>query len=95
MEFVPYRLLRNEPGELRKRLAQQGQLVLTSEGKPLALMLSLDPDRLEEIVMLVSRLRAQLAVSEMREQARRHDIDSLKPRQVEAQIRAVRRTHRA
>ncbi|MGA2820531.1 MAG: prevent-host-death protein [Anaerolineales bacterium] len=95
MEFVPYRLLRNQPGELRKRLTQEGQLVITLEGKPLALMVSVDPGRLDELVQLVSRLRAQLAVSEMREQARRRGIDRLKPQELQAEIRTVRRTRRA
>ncbi len=95
MEFVPYRLLRNEPGELRKRLAQEGQLVITSEGKPLALMISVDPERFDELALLVSRLRAQLAVSQMREVSRRQGLNQLNPREVEAQVRAVRRTRRA
>lgn len=48
MEFIPCRLLRNQPGELRRRLAQDGQLVITSEGKPLVLRVSVDPARFEE-----------------------------------------------
>ena len=30
MEFVPYRLIRNEPHEFRKKLEEQGELVVTT-----------------------------------------------------------------
>jgi len=94
MDFVPYRLLRNEPGKLRERLTQQGQLVLTSEGQPIALMVSVEPGRLEETLRLVAQLRAQMAVTSMREEARRRGLERMTSRQVADEIRRSRRSRR-
>jgi hypothetical protein len=67
MEFVPYRLLRNEPAALRRKLADQGELVVTLEGKPFAVMIDLTgSEGLDDILLLVSRLRAQMAARAVR-----------------------------
>ncbi|MCX6024864.1 MAG: hypothetical protein NTY23_01150 [Chloroflexi bacterium] len=95
MEFVPYRQLRNQPGQVRERLAEQGQLVITHEGQPFALMVSVEGARLEDVVVLLARLRAQVAVSQMREQARRRGLDRLTPPDIDREIRSVRRSRRA
>ena len=71
MEFVPYRVLRNQPSELRKKLEENGELVVTVDGEPLAVMLQIPKGSLEDLVLLLSRVHAQLAVASIREQARR------------------------
>lgn len=95
MEFVPYRLLRNQPTELRKRLEEQGELVVTVDGEPMAIMLQIPKGSLEDLVLLVSQVRAQLAVAAIREQARQSHLDQMTPEQVDElvqEVRAARRT---
>ena len=83
MEFIPYRMLRNEPSALRKKLADEGELIVTVEGKPFAVMIDLTSNEsMEDILLMVSRLRAQMAVREIRSQSRRNkmtdeEIDTL------------------
>ncbi|MGB9774861.1 MAG: hypothetical protein ACPL4I_12760, partial [Bacteroidota bacterium] len=69
MTFVPYRVLRNTPGELRRRLKESGHLVVTSDGEPFALMLAVEPNEVEQVLETVLRLRAQQAVRQMRSEA--------------------------
>ena len=94
MDFVPYRLLRNQPGQVRERLAEHGQLVITNEGQPIALMVSVDSSHLEELVVLMARVRAQLSVSQMRRDARTRGLDQLDPREIEREIRSARKPPR-
>lgn len=83
MEFVPYRVLRNEPAALREKLEDKGELVISVDGKPFALMLSLsNTDNLEDLLILVSRLRAQMATRSIRSQARRNGTADLSEEQV-------------
>ena len=70
MEFVPYRILRNQPAELRRKLEENGELVVTVDGEPLAVMLEIPKGSLEDLVLLLSQIRAQLAVAAIRKQAR-------------------------
>lgn len=90
MKFIPYRLLRNRVGELCRLLAHEGQLVLTSNGEPFALMLEVSPDTLEETLLLAARLRAVQAVSAIRAEARTRGLDRLRPEEIEAGIAAAR-----
>ena len=70
MKFVSDREIRNQPGKIREELLQ-GDLVLTSRGRPYALMLAVDPERLGDMLQLAARLRAQAALSEVRRQGAR------------------------
>ena len=61
MQFVPYRDLRNEPSALRKKLAAEGELIVTVDNKPFAVMINLGDEDVQDILLMVSRLRAQMA----------------------------------
>lgn len=97
MEFIPYRLMRNQPNELRKKLEEQGELVVTVDGEPMAIMLQIPKGSLEDLVMLVSQVRAQLAVARIRQNARQQGKDQISDDEVNYVIqetRAKRRTKR-
>jgi len=95
MEFVPYRLLRNQPGELRRRLEEQGELVVTVDGEPLAVMLQIPKGSLEDLVLLISQVRAQLAVGEIREEARRSGRKKMSSKEIDALVKETRALRRA
>lgn len=91
MEFIPYRVLRNEPTALRKKLEDQGELVVTVDGKPFAVMIDLaGSENMDDILLMVSRLRAQMAARAIRSQARRDGLDQLSEEQVESLIQKTR-----
>jgi hypothetical protein len=91
MEFVPYRVLRNKPTALRQQLREQGELVVTVDGKPFAVMIDLGgSENMDEIMLLVSRLRAQMAARSIRSQARRNSLDQMNEEQIDAIIQKTR-----
>lgn len=94
MEFVPYRLLRNQPKELRRKLEEQGELVVTVDGEPIAIMLPVPKGSLEDLVMLLSQVRAQLAVAALREDARQKGLDHLTSDEIDEMVADVRRERR-
>lgn len=91
MEFVPYRVLRNEPAALRKKLEDEGELVVTVDGKPFAVMIDLaGGENMDDILLMVSRLRAQMAARAIRSQARRDGLDKLSGEEVDEIIQKTR-----
>ena len=90
MRFVPYRFLRNQAGKLRRKLSDEGELVITSSGEPFAIMINVDEETLEETLYLVSQIRARKAVSALRSEARERGLDQLSGDEIEQEIRAVR-----
>jgi hypothetical protein len=95
MEFVPYRLLRNQPKELRRKLEELGELVVTVDGEPLAIMLQVPKGSLEDLVLLLSRVRAQMAVASIREKSRRSGLDRMTANDVDEIVQEVRDERRA
>jgi hypothetical protein len=94
VQIIPYRMLRNRPGEVRRLLEQEGELVVTSNNQPFALMLEVQPDELEDLLLLARRLRAQKAVSAARAEAREHGLNQLGAETIEAEIAAAHSTRR-
>ncbi|MFP3854825.1 MAG: type II toxin-antitoxin system Phd/YefM family antitoxin [Anaerolineales bacterium] len=90
MRFVPYRFLRNQAGKLRRKLSDEGELVITSSGEPFAIMIDVDEETLEETLYLVSQIRARKAVSALRSEARERGLDKLSRDEIEQEIRDVR-----
>lgn len=95
MQTVPYRLLRNEPNRLRELLREEGMVVLTSDGKPVALMLDVEGEDLERLVLTASRIRAQAAASSLRSAARAQGLDRLTEAGIQQEVDAVRAARHA
>ena len=94
MEFVPYRVLRNQPSELRKKLDEKGELVVTVDGEPLAIMLQIPKGSLEDLVLLLSKVRTQLAVSTIREQSRKSGLNKMTVEQANVLVKETRAARR-
>lgn len=90
MKFVSTRELRNRPGFVRE-LAQKEDLVLTADGKPIAILLGIEDEDLEETALAIRQAKAQRALSRMRQQAAREGVAQISSRAIETEIRAVRR----
>jgi hypothetical protein len=90
MQFVPYRELRNEPSALRKKLVREGELIVTVDNKPFAVMINLGDENVEDILLMVSRLRAQMAARSIRSQARREGLNKMTMKDINALIKKTR-----
>lgn len=94
MEFVSVRELRIQPGQVWRRLNETGDMVVTSNGKPIALLSRVDGATLEETLTALRRARAQVALSELRARAEARGLSNLSPQEIDAEIKAARRDRR-
>lgn len=90
MKFVSSRDIRVNPRPIFDALGEGNEIVVTSRGKPVALLLGVSGEDLEETVRLVRRARAQAAVSRMRKAAALEGLDKVGREEVEAEIKAMR-----
>jgi antitoxin (DNA-binding transcriptional repressor) of toxin-antitoxin stability system len=88
MRFFSTKDLRNRPGRFRRSL-RDGDVVLTANGKPFALVVGVEEDEVEEMAALLRRARAQQAVSRMRRRAAARG-EGISEEEIEAEIRASR-----
>jgi len=89
MKFLSVRELRNRPGQVWKTIRGK-EMVLTANGKPVAILVGVDEDELEETLSALRRARAQAAVSRLRAQAARANTNALTKEEIEAEIDAAR-----
>jgi antitoxin (DNA-binding transcriptional repressor) of toxin-antitoxin stability system len=94
MKFVNVRELRVRPGEVWKQLQKGEDMVLTSNGKPFALLIETNEDRFEEQLDQLRHSRVQLAVSRIREHARKNKLDKLSAKAIDELIKETRRRRR-
>lgn len=91
MKFIPIRELRNKSGQVWKSLETEGELVLTSNGKPVALITPVDGENLEYELKIIRRSRAALALDRIRRAAQEKGLDRISPEEVDRVIDQIRR----
>ena len=69
MKFFTARDLRTIPKSIWQALANSGEVVITNNGKPTALMLNISEDNFARVVQAVRQARAMLAFNHLRGQA--------------------------
>jgi antitoxin (DNA-binding transcriptional repressor) of toxin-antitoxin stability system len=94
MTFVSIRDMRTRPGEVWEQLQAEGDLILTSSGRPFALMIAAEGEDIEDLLLALRRARAQLAVSRLRKEAARQGLAQLSAAEIEAEINQVRQERR-
>jgi len=94
MRFVTVRDLRQKGKEIWGKLQSGEEAVLTHNGSPVALLIGVREEELEEMMRIVKRARAEAAVRRMRESARWTGIESLSIDEIEAEIGAARQERR-
>ena len=92
MEFVSVRELRSRSAAVWRSLAREKDLVVTSNGKPIAVLSATTASTLEASLAALRQARAQLAVAAMQRRALETGADRLTLEEVNAEIDAIRRS---
>jgi prevent-host-death family protein len=90
VKFVSSREIRVNPKPIFDSLEKDREVIVTSRGKPVALLLGVTGDDLEETVRLVRRARAQAAVSRIRKAASQAGLDGMSRAEIGEEIAAAR-----
>lgn len=91
MKNFSVRDFRTRPAEARRLLGREGQAVLSANGKPFALMLSVSEDTLEETVSALRRARALQAMEAMQKRSADRGSDRMPLAEINRIVRDVRR----
>jgi len=90
MRYVSVRELNTKPKKVWERIKEE-DVVITSNGKPIALLYGVTEETLEKKVRAVRRSRALLALEEMQKTSLDRGLDRLTEAKIEAEIQAVRK----
>ena len=91
MKFVTVRELRTKSADVWQSLDRERELVVTSNGRPTALLVGVDADNLEADIAAWRQARAIAAMDEMHRVSIERGHDRLSDAEIEAEIAAVRK----
>ena len=91
MKFVSVRDLRGKSAQIWKDLREGGDMVVTSNGKPIAILSPVAGEALEESLGAIRRARAEAAVTAIQRESVEKGTDSISPGEIESEIRTVRK----
>jgi antitoxin (DNA-binding transcriptional repressor) of toxin-antitoxin stability system len=90
MRFVSVRELNTKPKEIWAKIKDE-EVVVTSNGKPIALLSAVTGDTLDKTLRALRRSRALLALEEMQKKSMETGLERLTDSEIGSEIRAVRR----
>jgi antitoxin (DNA-binding transcriptional repressor) of toxin-antitoxin stability system len=94
MKFITVRDLRGRPGEVWSKLARDKDLVLTSNGKPIAILSAVSEETLEGSLAALRQTRAVTAAEAMQSESIAAGTDKMTLGEINAEIAAARKARR-
>ena len=90
MRFIGVRELRLKPREVWKKLHDEGELVLTMNGKPMAVIAGVTEESLEQTIRALRRLRYEAALAATQAHSVSTGHNKMSREEIEAEIAAAR-----
>ncbi|MGA3057506.1 MAG: type II toxin-antitoxin system Phd/YefM family antitoxin [Candidatus Limnocylindrales bacterium] len=94
MRFVSVRDLRGKSAEIWRELPQEREMVITSNGRPIAILAAVGESNVEESLASFRRARAVDAVASVQRRSVARGGDRLSAAEIEAEVAASRKARR-
>lgn len=90
MKFISVRDLRGKSAEVWKNLPTEREVVVTSNGRPIAILSAVSESNLEESLSAIRQARAAGAVMSLQRRSVERRTDGVTMEEIDAEIKAVR-----
>jgi len=91
MKFATIREFRSKTAAMRRDLEREHEIILTANGKPIAIVSKVDADSVEEELTALRRARARVALDRIGADAKARGLDKMTMAEIDAVIAKVRR----
>jgi antitoxin (DNA-binding transcriptional repressor) of toxin-antitoxin stability system len=91
MRFLSVRDLRGKSAQIWKDLPSEREMVITSNGRPIAILASISEANLEESISAFRQARSIEAVAALQRRAVEQGTDKITMDEIEAEIKIVRK----
>ncbi|MCJ7545554.1 MAG: type II toxin-antitoxin system Phd/YefM family antitoxin [Deltaproteobacteria bacterium] len=91
MKFVSIRDLRGKSADVWKRLPAEGEMIITSNGRPIAILAAINESNLEESLSAFRQARAVEVVASLQRLSIGQGTDKISMDEIDAEIKAVRK----
>ena len=90
MKFLSVRDLKTKSSQVWKELSDQKEMVITSNGKPIAVISSITENNLEQVLSAFRQARAMQAVTSIQYESVRKGTDNITMDEIDYEIKSVR-----
>ena len=91
MKFLSVRDLRGKSAEVWKELPAEREMIITSNGRPIAILAAINESNLEESLTAFRQARAVKAVASLQRRSAEQGTDRITMAEIDAEIKAVRK----
>ena len=91
MKLISVRELRGNAARIWEELPTEREMVVTNNGRPVAILATVGETNVEESLMAIRSARATAAVMSLQRRSVELGLDKLRPDEIEAEIKEVRR----
>jgi prevent-host-death family protein len=91
MKFVSVRELRLKPAEVWKAAKAEKDLVITANGRPIAILTGVDENTFEQELATIQRARALTALDRLHKKSVENGTHTTSEKEIQAEIDEVRR----
>ncbi|MCX5886574.1 MAG: type II toxin-antitoxin system Phd/YefM family antitoxin [Proteobacteria bacterium] len=91
MKFVSVRDLRGKSAQLWKELPQEREMVITNNGRPIAILAAISESNLEKSLAAFRQARAVEAVASLQRRSVEQGTNRITMNKINAEIKAVRK----
>jgi antitoxin (DNA-binding transcriptional repressor) of toxin-antitoxin stability system len=91
MKFVSVRDFRSKSGKVWSDLAREKDFLLTSNGKPIALVSAISEDDMEDSLAALRQVRAMMAVDRMQNRSAAKGTSKMTLKEINSEIAAARK----
>jgi len=91
MKFLSIRELRSSTAKIKEMLSDDGKVVLTTNGKPAALMIEVSEDSIEDVLIDLRAAQARRAIRQLQAQSVRTGLDIMTLDDINNEIADARR----
>ena len=92
MKFVTVRDLRTTPAQIWKELPGEQEIVITNNGKPIALLTPISDTDMEDTMTAVRRARAATALKNIRSLAIKRGLSEMTMEEINKEIQEYRKS---
>jgi len=93
MKFLSVRDLKTKSSQVWQELPDQKEMVITSNGRPIAILSSTNENNLEQVLSAFRQARATNAVASIQYDSVRKGTDKLTLSEIDAEIKDARSKH--
>ena len=91
MKFLSVRDLRGKSAQIWKELPEEGEMIVTSNGRPIAILAAITEANLEESLSAFRQARAVEAVASLQRSSVEQGTDKISKDEINAEIKTVRK----